>query len=44
MSHTPTRLILLLTLLLTLPGCGQKGPLYLPDEPATTEDQPEVTG
>lgn len=31
---------LLLTTLLLAPlvGCGQKGPLYLPDEPSTASD------
>lgn len=26
--------------LMLLAGCGQKGPLYLPEEEATPEDQP----
>ena len=30
---------LMLTLMLT--GCGQKGPLYIPDTPATQKDQDE---
>lgn len=37
-------LTLLLMMILATTGCGQKGPLYLPDEPATPEEQPEVTG
>ncbi|WP_417581215.1 LPS translocon maturation chaperone LptM [Nitrincola sp.] len=27
--------------LLLLSGCGQKGPLYLPDQPDTTTEQGE---
>ena len=32
---TPPLLLLMLMLMFTmvLPGCGQKGPLYLPDKP-----------
>ena len=30
------RLLLLLSLTLALAGCGQRGPLYLPEEPAAT--------
>jgi predicted small lipoprotein YifL len=34
MNHRHTRhLLLLVTLLVLLGGCGQKGPLYLPEEP-----------
>lgn len=29
---------LFLVLLLTTAGCGQKGPLYLPEPPAETEE------
>lgn len=28
----PVRVLLLTLLLIAAPGCGQKGPLYLPDE------------
>ncbi|MBY5922722.1 LPS translocon maturation chaperone LptM [Ferrimonas balearica] len=33
------RLTLALLLLLGLSACGQKGPLYLPDEPDTNQTQ-----
>lgn len=36
------RMLLLATLLLAVGGCGQKGPLYLPDEdevPSSTEGE-----
>jgi predicted small lipoprotein YifL len=46
----PLRLIGALTLACTLAGCGQKGPLYLPDaatsvvtRPAAATPAPEVT-
>jgi predicted small lipoprotein YifL len=32
-SRLTTRLLLLLLLTILLHGCGQKGPLYLPDKP-----------
>jgi predicted small lipoprotein YifL len=32
-----SKLVLLLVLLLCLSGCGQKGPLYLPDTNASQE-------
>ena len=35
-----SRCLLVLTLLVLLTGCGQKGPLYIPEAPA---DQPEDT-
>jgi predicted small lipoprotein YifL len=39
------RLLLLITAVTTstgqLAGCGQKGPLYLPDEPQDTEENQE---
>ena len=35
-------LMLLLVLLLGIAGCGQKGPLYLPDPPAETEEEDEA--
>lgn len=37
MEHRLTR-YLLLTLIALLVGCGQTGPLYLPDEPEQTEE------
>ncbi len=45
-SHMPNRLITILALLtcsLTLSGCGQKGPLYMPEEsPAAAQpDAPQ---
>lgn len=30
---TPPLLLLMLMFTMVLPGCGQKGPLYLPDKP-----------
>lgn len=35
-KRLPLLLTLLATLLLTLGGCGQKGPLYLPDDAQQT--------
>jgi predicted small lipoprotein YifL len=32
------RLFLLLTTAILLSACGQKGPLYLPDNPSVTSD------
>lgn len=34
-----TRLLLIALLLTGLPACGQKGPLYLPDDPERREEQ-----
>lgn len=34
-----TRALLLLLLLLLVGGCGQTGPLYLPDDDETTENE-----
>ena len=46
MFHNYRRLVLALALLLvtvsTVVGCGQKGPLYLPDN-ASAEEQEEKT-
>jgi len=39
MSRTLIAMAALLSVL-TLSGCGNKGPLYLPDEPATATDEP----
>ncbi|MBW3141411.1 LPS translocon maturation chaperone LptM [Ferrimonas balearica] len=36
------RLTLALLLLLGLAACGQKGPLYLPDEPDTNQNQTQT--
>jgi predicted small lipoprotein YifL len=33
MHHLHRRYLLLLTLLALLAGCGQTGPLYLPEQP-----------
>lgn len=42
MNHRHTRhLLLLVTLLALLGGCGQKGPLYLPEEPGAQEQPAE---
>ena len=41
MDHRPTRFLLLLTVIALLAGCGQTGPLYLPEEPEETEQAAE---
>jgi len=38
MDHCPARYLLLATLLALLLGCGQTGPLYLPEEPEETAE------
>lgn len=35
--HASLRLLALVSLLLLAGGCGQKGPLYLPDEPPSEQ-------
>ncbi|WP_194757437.1 LPS translocon maturation chaperone LptM [Aliidiomarina indica] len=35
-------IMLALTTLLVLAGCGQKGPLYLPEEPEQTEPEAQA--
>lgn len=37
-----TRLLLLALLFLLVQGCGQKGPLYLPDDPEHRENRLSV--
>ncbi len=39
MSRYRTRLLLIALLLSGLLACGQKGPLYLPDDPERREEQ-----
>jgi predicted small lipoprotein YifL len=34
-----TRILLLAVLCLALSSCGQRGPLYLPDEPSTEQQE-----
>lgn len=38
MDHRLTRYLPLLALIALLAGCGQTGPLYLPEEPEQAED------
>jgi len=38
MDHRLTRYLPLLALIVLLAGCGQTGPLYLPEEPEQVED------
>ena len=38
MNHRRTRHLLLLALIALLSGCGQTGPLYLPEEPEQTAE------
>jgi predicted small lipoprotein YifL len=40
---SPRRVALLCLLLATLPGCGKKGPLYLPDEAGAVVTRPAQT-
>ena len=41
MTHRHTRYLLLLALVALLAGCGQKGPLYLPEKPEAQEQPAE---
>lgn len=41
MMHCHSRYLLLLALVALLAGCGQKGPLYLPEEPEVPEQPAE---
>ena len=43
MADIPLRHIALACLLLTLTGCGKKGPLYLPDEAGEVVTRPAET-
>jgi predicted small lipoprotein YifL len=43
MADGSLRHIALACLLLALPGCGKKGPLYLPDEPGDVVTRPAGT-
>ncbi|MBY5993343.1 LPS translocon maturation chaperone LptM [Ferrimonas balearica] len=36
------RIGIMLLLLLGLAACGQKGPLYLPDEPQSNQSEPQA--
>ena len=43
MADASMRYIVLVCLALVLPGCGKKGPLYLPEEPAEVVTRPAET-
>ena len=43
MADASLRYIALACLLLALPGCGKKGPLYLPEEPGEVVTRPAET-
>ena len=43
MADAALRITALACLLLALPGCGKKGPLYLPDEPTDVVTRPAET-
>jgi predicted small lipoprotein YifL len=43
MADASRRHIALVCLLLALPGCGKKGPLYLPEEPGEVVTRPAET-
>ena len=43
MAEIPVRHVALLCLVLALPGCGKKGPLYLPDTASEVVTRPAET-